>query len=214
MRVSKNYSMKHKVLVILTSILFLSFSDEIISRNENPEKNGKILLFEYETETELKILKDFKRKNKRYRYICGSRLSSAEFNSYNRILYVDEALNVSDSSRLIFFDTYDVMTIALPFQYFDIILDSFINDSTVQFTLNKKKLILKPGQEYIDSTTSIKTEGKRVIQYNKKFYLKNRGFILKKNIITEKERMDRLNKEDRIRDSMDMIDLENMDKRK
>jgi hypothetical protein len=106
------------------------------------------------------------------------------------------------------------MTIALPFQYYDIILDSFINDSTVQFTLNKKKLILKPGQEYIDSTTSIKTEGKRVIQYNKKFYLKNRGFILKKNIITEKERMDRLNKEDRIRDSMDMIDLENMDKRK
>jgi hypothetical protein len=206
--------MKHKVLVILTSILFLSFSDEIISRNENPEKNGKILLFEYETETELKILKDFKRKNKRYRYIHGFRLDNADFNSYNKILYVDKPLNVSDSSRLIFLDNYNAMTISLPFQYSDITLDSFVNDSTVQITLNKKKLILKPGQEYIDSTTSIKTEGKRVIQYNKKFYLKNRGFILKKNIITEKERMDRLNKEDRIRDSMDMIDLENMDKRK
>jgi hypothetical protein len=206
--------MKHKVIVILTSILFLSFSDEIISRNDYPEKNGKILLFEYETETDIEILKDFKRKNKRYRYICGSRLSSAEFNSYNKILYVDEALNVSDSSRLIFFDTYDVMTKTLPFQYSDITLDSFINDSTVQFTLNTKKLILKPGQEYIDSTTSIITEGKRIIQFKKKFHVKNRGFILKKNIITEKERMDRLNKEIRIRDSIDIIDLENMDKRK
>lgn len=194
--------------------MFLSFSDEIVSRNDYPEKNGKILLFEYETETDLIILKDFKRKNKRYRYIHGFRLSNAEFNSYNKILYVDKPLDVSDSSRLIFLDNYNAMTISLPFQYSDITLDSFINDSTVQFTLNKKKLILKPGQEYIDSITSIKTEGKRVIQYKAKFHVKNRGFILKKNIITEKERMDMLNKELRIRDSIDIIDLENMDKRK
>jgi hypothetical protein len=204
--------MKHKIFVILTAILFLSFSDKIISRSDYPEKNGKILLFEYEAETDFKVLKDYSKK--KYPYIHGFRFPNVDYNSYNKILYVDKPINISDSSKLIFFDTYDVMAISLPFQYSDIALDSFINDSTVQFTLNNKTHILKPGQEYFDSLTSIKTENKRVIKYNTKFHVQNRGFILRKNIITDKERMDRMNEELKIRDSIDIIDLEKLDKRK
>jgi hypothetical protein len=204
--------MKHKIFAILTAILFLSFSDKIISRTDYPEKNGKILLFEYDAETDFKVLKDYNKK--KYPYIHGSRFPNVDYNSYNKILYVDKPINLSDSSKLIFLDTYNVMAISLPFKYSDIALESLVNDSTVQFTLNNKKLILKPGQEYFDSITSIETENKRVIQYNTKFHVQNRGFILRKNIITDKERMDRMNEELKIRDSIDIIDLEKLDKRK
>ena len=212
---SQNYCMKPKILVILFGVIFSSFSNEILDLNDFSEKSGKILLIQYETEQDFIVQKDYTGKKKKYFYIHGtSPTSSVTWNSDKRILYVDEPINMSDSSKLIFFDNDILSAISLPFQYSDITLDSFINDSIIQFTLNNKKNTLQPGQEYIDSITSIKTEGKRVIQYNTKFYVKNHGFVLKKNIITEKERMDKLNKELRIRDSIDIIDLENMDKRK
>jgi len=210
-----NYYMKHKFLILIIAIFVSSFSNEKFKKINYPRVNNKILLIEYNEDADLKVLKDYKRKKKGYRYMHGLTFSDANYNTYSKILYVDEPITISDSSKIIFWDIDDeIMDISLPFHYSDISLDRFINDSTIQITFNNKKHILESGQEFIDSITSIEKEGKLVVQLSRKFHINNHGLIFKKNIITEKERWRRMDEEQRIRDSIDLDDLEKMDKKK
>ena len=206
--------MKHKFLILLLTILGLSFSSgKNRMNNFHKVADGKVLLIEYDQEIFTKIIKDYRKKKDRKSITEGLPYTGTNYDSFNKMLYVDENIQLTDSSKIVFWET-NVMDISLPFRYSYITLDRFVNDSIVQITLNNKKYICSPGQDLFDTITSIETEGKRVTQSTTIFHVKNHGLIFRKNIITERERMRRIYEELRIRDSIDLNDLEKWEKKK
>jgi len=206
--------MKHKFLIVLIAIVVSSFTNEIFRYNSRSIENNKVLLIEYSQESNFEILKDYKRKKKRYHFIACIPSTSNNFNNISKMFYVEETIPLTDSSKVIFWESDTVIDVALPFQHLHLTLDRFINDSIVHLTLNNKKYICSPGQDLFDTIISIETEGKRVTKYTAIFHVNNHGLIFRKNIITERERMRRIYEELRIRDSIDLDDLERWEKKK
>jgi len=171
---------------------------------------GKVLLIQYDKKIRFEVIKDYKREKDRYRYMCGLPISGQDYNSYNRTLNVYGEFNLTDTSKIIFWE-HEPMDISLPFQYSDIVLDALINDSTIQFTYLNQKHILRVGQVFNDSIISFEQEGKRLIKYTIAYQVHNYGLTYKKNIIDDKERIKRRYKENRIQDSLDMFDLNQLE---
>ena len=195
--------MKNKLLIFLIAIFCLSFSNQAVKKYKDSNIDGKVLFISYYEKISIKVLKDYKNKNKRFLYLYPRPCECPRYYSFNKSLHIDGEFKVTDSLRVIFCSGCETNAIILPFQYSYILLDSLINDSIVKFTLNLKKSKLEPGKEYIDSIVSIEKEGKRVIQRTTIFHVQNYGLIDKKNIFDSEGQIKRELEEERIRDSVD-----------
>ena len=104
--------MKCVSLFLLIGILGLSFSDEKIEMKQCTERKGKILLIHYYTNVENKVLKDYKKYNKRYRYMTGLPCDGPMYDRKYKILDIYGLYNISDSSKVMFYG--DCFEIILP----------------------------------------------------------------------------------------------------
>ncbi len=206
--------MKSVSLFLLIGILGLSFVDEKIEIKQCTERKGKILLIHYYTNVENKVLKDYKKHNKRYRYIHGLPCDGPMYDGKNKILDIYGLYNISDSSKVMFYGDCFEKDILLPFRYSEIGLDSLINDSILGFTLKNKKQILLSNTQFTDTIVSIVKEGKRVIKRTTIYYVKNYGLVNRKNIVDYQERTNRTNEENRIQDSIEIDELRKIDEKK
>jgi len=184
---------------ILISIICCSFSNKIFCQG----LTSKVLLLEYCVEvTDLKVLKDYKDKEKQFRYISVHPFNNPRFDKLAKRLDIDGLFDATDSSNVIFLGGGEAKEISFPFRYSKIKLDRLVNDSTVGFKLNNRKFISKPGQVVIDSLISIVKEGERVIQLTTKYRFENYGLIDKKNIFDSNDR------EIEIKKLLELLELE------
>jgi hypothetical protein len=196
--------MKHKFLIFLISIICLSFSNQPLKKHQESKVDGKVLFISYYEDINIEILKDYKNKKKRFRYLSVYPCKCPRYRSYNKTLEIDGEFKITDSSKIIFCSGCETNNISFPYQYSYIQLNSLMNDSIVEFTLNNKKSRLKPGKEYVDSIVSIEKEGKRVIQRTTIFHFENYGLVDKKNIFDSDGQIQRQRDEQRIRDSVEI----------
>lgn len=196
--------MKDEFLIFLIAIICLSFSNQGIKNNNNSKVDGKVLYISYYEDIDIKILKDYKNKKKRFRYLSVNPCECPRYSSDNETLEIDGEFKLTDSSKIIFCSGCQTNDIAFPYQYSHIQLDSLINDSIILFTLNNKKNKLGPGKEYVDSIVSIEKEGKRVIQRTTIIHFENYGLIDKKNIFDSEGQIKRNLEEEKIRDSVEI----------
>ena len=186
----------------------------IINSNDSKEY---VLLIRYERSTDFEVIKDYTRKNKRYKYICYQPSWGESYYDYGKKVFCsEELLQLNDSSKIIFWDDDNIKVndITLPFKTSLISIDKLINDSTFQFTLNNQTHLLAPGQIFEDSLVKFDREKKRVYKTTEFIKVTNYGLILKTNIIDIKESNRRAIEENRIRDSIDMYDLNLLEKKK
>ena len=64
----------------------------------------KVLLIQYDKKIRFEVIKDYKREKDRYRYMCGLPISGQDYNSYNRTLNVYGEFNLTDTSKIIFWE--------------------------------------------------------------------------------------------------------------
>jgi hypothetical protein len=148
--------------------------------------------------------------NKKLKYICYlPAWNESYYDYFKKVLSLKEPPRLIDSSKIILWDAYkgNVVDITLPFDTSLITIDDLINDSIIQFTFKSMKYLLSPGQSFSDTIVNIEKEKKRVIKYTKSFEIRNYGLILKKNLIDLEEREKRSLRENMIRDSIDMNEL-------
>lgn len=201
--------MKHKFLIAIIPVLFLSFSNERFNNEKCAEGNEKVLLLQYWVDSDFKVIKDYKDVNKRFRYLGVTPVDCPYpvYHHYNKTFEVNGDFNVTDKTKIIFWTICNVTDITIPFHYEDIKLYSQINDSTVRFTWFNKKHVSIPWQEVSDSFVSIEKEGERVIKYTKVFHLLNYGLIYKKNIFKYQDPMIKVMEEKRIQDSIERNEI-------
>jgi len=173
--------MKNKILLFI-AIIGLSFSKGLVKTKEYSGVKDKVLLIFYTGESNIKIIKDYKNISKRFQYMPSNPPPYPSYDYDNKTLELHEEIKLTDSSKIIFCGYNEVFDISLPFHFEDITLDSLINDSTMRFTFNNQKHIIKPGEAYIDTLVSILKEGKRVIERTTIFHVANYGLIFKNNI--------------------------------
>jgi hypothetical protein len=209
--------MKNKFLIIVITILFSSFSNDNKSNISSINSKEYVLLIRYERSVDFEVIKDYKRMKKRYFYVCTQPLSGESYYDYSKkVFYSEEFLKLNDSSKIIFWDEdkIEVKDITLPYNTSLINIDNLSNDSTFQFTLNNKKHLLAPGQIFCDTLVKFEREKKRVYKITEFVEVRNYGLILKTNIIDIKESNRRAIEEGRIRDSIDIYDLNLLEKKK
>lgn len=195
--------MKYILLIALFLIIDLAYSIGKCRSSNHPEIKEKVLLILYEERTDFKILKDYKKLNRRYKYRPGTPKPSPWEINKNRTLDVDGIFTLTDTSRVIFCGLDEVVDISLPFHYKEISLNSLTNDSTIRLTISNRDYLLEPGQIYIDSLVSKRKVGKRVIQETKIIHIENYGLIYKKNVFDSNGIHKREMEEKRMNDSID-----------
>lgn len=195
--------MKYIILIAFFVIIDLAYPIGKCKISNSTEIEGKALIIFYDEGTEIKILKDYKKHYRRFKYTPGTPIPNPWKINNNRTLDVDGIFTLTDTSRVIFCGPDEVVDISLPFHYNDISFDCLINDSIVRISSRSGKHVLGPQKVYVDSIASKWKEGKRVFQETKIIRLENYGLIYKKNVFDSNGIHKREMEEKRMNDSID-----------
>jgi len=210
--------MKHKLLVVLIAFLVSSFSYELYVSTSPNNENEKILLIEYRENNTCRVLKDYNTIKNRENDSCFDFIDIlADYSSYdktNRVLSIYSNFKLADSTKILLWEYGNIRDFALPYQYSHLTWDCLINDSVVQFTLNNNKHALVPGQFLNDSTISIVKTKNKLLQYTTEYSIRNHGLIYRKDVLDSRKIAEREYEEYRIRDSIDMYNLNQQEKKK
>lgn len=195
--------MKCIILIAFLVIIDLAYPIGKCKISNSTEIEGKALIIFYDEGTEIKILKDYKKHNRRFKYTPGTPIPNPWKINNNRTLDVDGIFTLTDTSRVIFCGLDGVVDISLPFHYKEVSLNSLTNDSTIRLTISNRDYLLEPGKIYIDSLVSKRKVGKRIIQDTKIIRIENYGLIYKKNVFDSNGIHKREMEEKRMNDSID-----------
>lgn len=210
--------MKQKLLVILIAILVSSFTHELCVSTFQKNENEKILLIEYKEYSTCRVLKEYKKiKNKESDFCFEFIDILADYSMYdktNRVLSFYDNFKLADSTKILFWEYGNNRDVNLPYKHSDITWNCFINDSVVKFTLNNNAHILVPGQFFNDSTITIVKSKNNVLQYTTEYFIRNHGLIYRKDVLDYRHILEREYNQARIRDSIDMNDLNQLEEKK
>lgn len=212
-RIDGNY-MKHKFILVrykllvgFIALLGLSFTTNVYRANSPQRVNSKVLLIECSKEA----IWDYQRMKYRLpKYVSGTPVTRPYYDSDLKTLDIEHIFKLSDSAKIIFCDE-KAIEISLPFHYSDIVIDRLINDSVLQFTFQNRKHILKPGQIFNDTIISYEHDGKKLLKCATIYKIQNHGPISKENIVDLDERKKRHDEENKIRDSIEIKRLLDID---
>lgn len=177
----------NRIIVISIFILFIISSCNDVRIN-NTTPTNKILLIDYNENTECRVLEIYQKENiNRIDSFCGdiSMMIDDFSNFYSKynIFYADQILKPNELSVLLFWD-YDYIkeVDSFPFKYSQIEIDSIQSDSILWFQLIGKNKSLLPNEVFQDSILKIENEKNRKIEHFTTFYIKNCGVLRKENI--------------------------------
>ena len=210
--------MKRKLLIILIAILVSSFTYEICVSTFPKDENEKILLIEYKEYSTCRVLKEYKKIKNKESDSCFEFIDILADNSMydktNRVLSFYGNFNPADSTRILFWEYGNNRDVNLPYKHSNITWNCFINDSVVRFTLNNKEHILVPGQFFNDSSITIVKSKNELLQYTTEYFIRNHGLIYRKDVLDYRHVIEREYEQARIRDSVDMYDLNQLEEKK
>lgn len=196
--------MEYRLLFFLIPIICLSFPNHIVNNLKKKEIEEKVLFLTYFEDTNIEVLKDYKNEKKKFRYFHVNPCECPGFNRSNKSIDIDGEFKLTELSKIIFCGACETKDISLPYAYSFIQLKSLVNDSTIEFSLNNEVHLLHSSNEYIDTIVSVEKEGKRIIQRTIIIHLVNYGLVNKKDIFDAEGQAKRKEKEERIRDSLEI----------
>lgn len=210
--------MKRKLLIILIAILVSSFTYELCVSTFPKNENEKILLIEYKEYSTCRVLKEYKKIKNKESDSCFEFIDILADNSMydktNRVLSFYGNFKPADSTRILFWEYGNNRDVNLPYKHSNITWNRFINDSVVRFTLNNKEHILVPGQFFNDSSITIVKSKNELLQYTTEYFIRNHGLIYRKDVLDYRHVIEREYEQARIRDSVDMYDLNQLEEKK
>ena len=210
--------MKRKLLIILIAILVSSFTYEICVSTFPKNENEKILLIEYKEYSTCRVLKEYKKIKNKESDSCFEFIDiladNSRYDKTNRVLSFYGNFNPADSTRILFWEYGNNRDVNLPYKHSNITWNRFINDSVVRFTLNNKEHILVPGQFFNDSSITIVKSKNELLQYTTEYFIRNHGLIYRKDVLDYRHVIEREYEQARIRDSVDMYDLNQLEEKK
>lgn len=196
-------------LFVATLLICSSFSYHIGIVSSNTQLNDKILFISYD-EIQTIIAQKVKYKGKeRIRYISGQPCECPISREYPRYLIIYDTFRIKQSTKILLCYNSEIKDIELPYSDDHLQIHGLSDDSNLIVTFKNKRLTLKSEEEISDTLIYYLYDRNRKIQMGSSIFLKNYGLFSRDNIFTTNEWYWKQKEEQRIKDSIEMDELEN-----